>query len=129
MTAVTAVTAVTAGTATGTGIGSEADLARLALLLGADEVAGWSGAEQRLAAGAAGRKPGLAAAAGELAALIRAGGDPLGEAFCLLRSRARRRASGQTFTPAPVRDAMIGWAAAELGSAGPARVVEPGAGS
>lgn len=118
-------------TATGprAGIGSERDLARLALLLGADEVAGWSGAEQRLAAAAAGRRPGLAAAAGKITGRIRAGGDPLGEAFCLLRTRARRRASGQTFTPAPVRDAMIGWAAAELGSAGPARVVEPGAGS
>ncbi|MBO0788971.1 MAG: hypothetical protein J2P33_23175, partial [Actinobacteria bacterium] len=129
---VTATTTVTVTvTGSGAGIGSEADLARLALLLGAHEVAGWSGAEQRLAAaaGGAGRRSGLAAAAGEITARIQSGEDPLGEAFCLLRTRARRRASGQTFTPAPVRDAMIGWAAAELGSAGPARVVEPGAGS
>lgn len=116
-------------TGTGAGIGSERDLAWLALLLGADEVAGWSGAEQRLADAATGRRPGLAAAVGEITARIRAGEDPLGDTFCLLRTRARRRASGQTFTPVPVRDAMIGWAAAELGSAGPARVVEPGAGS
>ena len=42
---------------------------------------------------------------------IRAGRDPLGEAFCALRSRADRRLLGQTFTPQHVIDSMIAWSA------------------
>ena len=58
---------------------------------------------------------------------VRAGGDPLGEAFCALRGPGRRRGLGQTFTPAPVIDSMIAWAAAS--GCRPARVVDPGCGS
>lgn len=57
---------------------------------------------------------------------IRAGEDPLGEAFCLIRTPRQRRRAGQTFTPAPVVDSMVRWAARTLA---PARVVDPGAGS
>jgi adenine-specific DNA-methyltransferase len=63
---------------------------------------------------------------GEIRAQIRAGADPLGAAFCRIRPPARRRPSGQTFTPAPVVAAMVGWAA---GAVTPARVVDPGTGS
>ncbi|HXZ71550.1 MAG TPA: hypothetical protein VEH31_11880, partial [Streptosporangiaceae bacterium] len=101
----------------------EEALAGVAVRLGAARVAGWSEAEQRLADAAA--HPG----AGEVAqvrTLILAGEDPLGEAFCRLRGPAQRRPSGQTFTPGPVVQSMVGWAARTLD---PARAVDPGTGS
>ena len=58
---------------------------------------------------------------------IRCGGDPLGAAFCALRDPARRRPLGQTFTPRPVIESMIAWAAGT--GCRPSRVVDPGAGS
>jgi len=103
--------------------GAEEALAGVAVRLGAAQVAGCSAAELRLAAAAA--DPG----AGEAAAVrsrILAGEDPLGEAFCRLRGPAQRRPSGQTFTPRPVVQSMVGWAARTLT---PARVVDPGTGS
>ncbi len=108
---------------------AELALARLAVRLGAARVAGWSAAEQRLAE-AAGAGPTVMLAglggAGVIRDQIRAGADPLGEAFCRIRPPARRRPSGQTFTPAPVVAAMVGWAA---GTLTPARVVDAGTGS
>jgi methylase of polypeptide subunit release factors len=104
-------------------------LARAAAGLGAASVGGWSPAEQELLEAAAARQPAGWPPADEiqrLRELIRSGGDPLGEAFCQLRSVARRRDRGQTFTPAPVVDAMIRWAARRPE---PARVVDPGTGS
>jgi adenine-specific DNA-methyltransferase len=62
----------------------------------------------------------------QLRARIRAGEDPLGQAFCRIRPRELRRGAGQTFTPAAVVDSMISWAGRTLT---PARVVDPGAGS
>jgi len=111
----------------GGGAVDEPGLLAAAARLGAASVPGWSRAEQRLAA--AGR-PGSPAEAAALAAVreqVRAGGDPLGEAFCALRGPVRRRGLGQTFTPAPVIDSMIAWAAAS--GCRPARVVDPGCGS
>jgi len=124
---------------------SEQDLARAAVALGAERVAGWSDQERRLAraAGAlgaervadwpdqaplpAGRAPGPGPSpTATLRKLIGGGADPLGEAFCSLRTPERRRSAGQTFTPAPVVQAMIGWAAARVT---PERVVDPGTGS
>src|SRR5215475_9830169 len=102
---------------------AEEALAGVAVRLGAAQVAGWSEAEQRLADAAA--HPGE----GEIAQVrsqILAGEDPLGEAFCQLRGPAQRRPSGQTFTPGPVVQSMVGWAARTLA---PARVVDPGTGS
>ena len=57
---------------------------------------------------------------------IARGGDPLGDAFCRLRPPKTRRARGAVYTPRPIVDAMIGWAADRDA---PARVVDPGAGS
>ncbi|HEY6278435.1 MAG TPA: hypothetical protein VIX86_19140 [Streptosporangiaceae bacterium] len=120
---------------------AERALASLAVRLGAAQVAGWSRAERQLAAAARagptveaaspGRADGPAGAGGlgdigQVRAQIQAGADPLGEAFCRIRPAAGRRPSGQTFTPATVVDAMIGWAA---GTVTPARVVDPGTGS
>ncbi len=59
-------------------------------------------------------------------AAIRAGDDPLGEAFCRIRTPGERRSQGATYTPKPIVDAMIAWAAA---TGTPQRIVDPGAGS
>jgi adenine-specific DNA-methyltransferase len=102
---------------------AEPALAGAAVRLGAAQVAGWSEAEQRLADDAV--YPGE----GEISQVrsqILSGEDPLGEAFCRLRGPAQRRPSGQTFTPGPVVQGMVGWAARTLD---PARVVDPGTGS
>lgn len=99
----------------------ERALAATAVRLGAREVAGWSAEEQCLA----GCTPG-GDDIGVIRDAIAAGQDPLGEALCRLRPSSWRRACGQTFTPAPVVDAMVGWAA---GAMSPARVVDPGVGS
>ena len=58
-------------------------------------------------------------------AIIR-GDDPLGGAFCRLRSPDIRRRRGAVYTPRPIVDAMVGWTADQ---AMPARIVDPGAGS
>jgi adenine-specific DNA-methyltransferase len=102
---------------------AEAALAGVAVRLGAARVAGWSGEEQRLAEAAA--YPGEGEVS-QVRSQILAGEDPLGEAFCRLRGPAQRRPSGQTFTPGPVVQGMVGWAVRTLD---PARVVDPGTGS
>lgn len=62
-----------------------------------------------------------------LAAEVRAGGDPLGLAYCTITSSAARRAQGQTFTPKGVIDSMFSWASRRQSDV--QRVVDPGAGS
>jgi hypothetical protein len=99
----------------------------LASWLGAGSVAGWSGAERDLAARAGERGPGSIRAVTAARDRIRAGEDPLGDAFCALRSPAGRRVLGQTFTPPLVIESMIAWAAGT--GIRPARVVDPGSGS
>jgi SAM-dependent methyltransferase len=56
---------------------------------------------------------------------IRAGQDPLGEAFCRLRSPIHRRDAGAFYTPTFLVDAMVRWVLAQE----PARVVDCGCGS
>jgi adenine-specific DNA-methyltransferase len=102
---------------------AEEALAGMAVRLGAAQVAGWSEAEQRLADAATYPSE---SEISQIRSQILAGEDPLGEAFCRLRSPAQRRPSGQTFTPGPVVQGMVGWAARTLV---PARVVDPGTGS
>ena len=99
----------------------------LAVRLGAAGVAGWSAAERDLAARAAARGPASARALAVVRDRIRAGEDPLGDTFCALRGPAGRRVLGQTFTPPPVIESMIAWAAGT--TIRPARVVDPGSGS
>jgi len=57
---------------------------------------------------------------------IRTGGDPLGEAFCRIRTPQERRNQGATYTPPAIVDHMLEWAARHKT---PSRVVDPGAGS
>ena len=110
----------------GRDVPGEQALVELASQLGAASVAGWSAAERDLVARAAGCAPGSVRAAAARDR-IRAGGDPLGDAFCALRGPSGRRALGQTFTPPPVIESMIDWAAGT--GIRPARVVDPGSGS
>ena len=101
-------------------------LASLAAALGAEETGDLSAAERRLLD----EQDQDAAPAAELvlraAALIRRGEDPLGDAYCAIRSPGERRPLGQTYTPHPIIEAMLRWAS-DHGT--PARVVDPGAGS
>jgi adenine-specific DNA-methyltransferase len=108
-------------------ITDEPALITLASQLGAGSVAGWSGAEQDLAARAAQGPRASTRAVTVIRDRIQAGEDPLGDAFCALRSPAGRRSLGQTFTPPPVIESMIAWAAGT--GIRPARVVDPGSGS
>lgn len=82
-------------------------------------------AEQRLPGTAFGLKAKSTLRRG-LAQQIKAGKDPLGEAFCAIRSPGDRRSLGQTYTPEGVIRAMAGWAGDQ---GAPTRVVDPGAGS
>ncbi len=102
---------------------SERELAGLALALGASQVGGWSAAEERLAAKAERVSEAVVV---NLRGRIRAGEDPLGQAFCTLRPPAERRSRGATFTPPPIVDAMVQWAAERVA---PRRIVDPGTGS
>jgi adenine-specific DNA-methyltransferase len=106
-------------------LATEPALVGAALALGADEVAGWSPAETALVEALRPEPPPAGALAG-LRAAVAEGADPLGEAFCRLRSPERRRPDGATYTPPAIVASMVGWAASE---GAPARVVDPGAGS
>lgn len=104
-------------------INTEADLAATTLALGANAYGHASPGEVAIAAG------GAAPGARQLKALreaIRAGDDPLGDAFTWLRSPETRRPLGATYTPPPIVTAMVAWSAEQLA---PERVVDPGAGS
>lgn len=58
---------------------------------------------------------------------ILAGQDPLGAAFCSIRSSRTRRELGAVYTPREIVDSMIEWVAARCRD--PARIVDPGSGS
>lgn len=103
-------------------LASEHNLLAASLALGAARVKGWSEAEARLAGGV---QPLPRSAAAGLRQEIRSGQDPLGDAFCTLRSPAERRQLGATYTPRDIVRAMVAWARQDS----PARVVDPGTGS
>lgn len=105
---------------------SEADLVAVALALGAAEAGGpLSAAEIALAKTGAGLSvdPHVVT---DLRCRIMAGADPLGDAFSTLRSPDVRRENGATYTPAPIVQTMVDWAA---NTRTPCRVVDPGVGS
>jgi len=58
--------------------------------------------------------------------MILGGFDPLGDAFCQLRTQEERREVGATYTPSPIVNAMVRWAA---GYRTPGRIIDPGTGS
>lgn len=103
---------------------TEEQLVGAALALGAFDVPTVSVAERALAKEA---REVPAALVARWRQLLRAGGDPLGETFCALRSPEERRPSGATYTPRAIIDAMLAWAGAS--GAAPGRVVDPGTGS
>jgi SAM-dependent methyltransferase len=99
---------------------SEQELADAAVALGAAGFGGpLSATERRLVATATPYD-----SAG-LAAAIRAGADPLGDAFIALRSPLARRAVGAFYTPPQIVAPMVAWAMSQ----DPARVVDAGCGS
>jgi len=103
---------------------SEYHLKSLALSLGAREVAGWSTEET---AAIKGIRPSASKLVIEFKRRIRLSEDPLGEIFCFLRSPKQRRVQGATYTPRPLVETMVEWAATK--ERNPARIVEPGVGS
>jgi methylase of polypeptide subunit release factors len=106
---------------------SEAELIAIAACLAGPDAA-LSPAERSLVQSASGVDQRMVAVQAEAAGgRIRCGEDPLGEAFCQLRSPALRRAQGAVYTPAAIVDIMLDWIAEQ--HCQPARVVDPGAGS
>lgn len=102
---------------------TEADLVGICHALGASRVRDLSSDEKRLLAHA--REPAPRALA-VVKRAIAAGGDPLGDAFCVLRSPAERRPQGATYTPVEIVQAMVAWTRGRLA---PGRIVDPGVGS
>lgn len=106
---------------------TEAALVRLAIALGALDVGGTlSRGEAELAQWAAdcGPPPSRPQVA-EQRRQLQAGEDPLGVAFCDLRSAAVRRPAGAVYTPAELVQPMVHWAVEQK----PQRVVDAGSGS
>jgi SAM-dependent methyltransferase len=101
----------------------EAELAGLAVALGARQVAGWSRFEDQLASRRAEATPERVDA---VRRAILQGDDPLGDRLTAVRSPSHRRAVGATYTPSAIVRAMLDWAE---GYALPTRVVDPGTGS
>lgn len=105
---------------------SERELVAATLALGAEAAGGpLAAAEIALGKMATGMAPAKAVVE-KLRGRILAGEDPLGDAFSALRSSETRRANGATYTPAPIVQRMVEWAAA---TRDPCRVVDPGVGS
>lgn len=111
------------------GLIDEEELIAAAVALGALRVAQVSSKESALIR-RTGRFP--EASLKELKRRILRRQDPLGDAFAMLRSAEQRRENGATYTPMPIVQAMVNWAAA-FHRAGegqePQRVVDPGVGS
>lgn len=112
---------VTAGSQ-GTPLPTLDTLISATLQLGADTVGGWSQQEAKLAA----QTPRLPLPLDDIRDAIASGLDPLGDAYCLIRSGTERRSLGQAYTPPEIISAMVGWAATEVA---PSRIVDPGSGS
>ena len=107
-------------------IANETDLASAAIALGAEAVKPWSEQEIVLARKLRDLRPFNQRSVARLREMILSGLDPLGDAFCALRTAKTRRASGATYTPAPIVQAMTDWASSRKE---PSRVVDPGTGS
>lgn len=104
---------------------NEEALIGAALALGAEELGPLSKEESTLGQGAVGNAPSRSIVA-KIRELICEGYDPLGEAFCALRTPEKRRDQGATYTPAPIVRTMVDWAS---GRPAPVRIIDPGVGS
>ena len=108
-------------------LGTEYDLVRLAVGLGAATTGGPltpSEADLVEMSETLGEEPREELVA-ETAKQIRGGGDPLGDWFYALRSAEARRGAGAVYTPAELVAPMVQWVLEQ----NPARVVDAGAGS
>lgn len=103
---------------------TEYHLKAAALRLGAQNIPGWSNPETALVKNV---EPLASDFGARLVKEIRCGGDPLGAAFCALRSPEVRRSSGATYTPSYVANAMSDWVKEQ--GFNPSRIVDPGVGS
>jgi adenine-specific DNA-methyltransferase len=101
---------------------TESELAAVALALGARGLGTLSEGEERLASRAA---PISESTLEPFRQSIARGDDPLGDAFCALRSPVERRPMGATYTPRSIVAAMMDWASTRT----PSRVVDPGSGT
>ena len=104
-------------------ISDEQTLAALAVSIGARSVNGLSDSEVSIIGDPARVSDDLIA---DTLRKIDNGGDPLGDAFCDIRSSERRRKDGAVYTPFPIVESMLNWA--EYAST-PDRVIDPGSGS
>lgn len=104
---------------------SEDELVAAALALGAEKAGGPLAAAEIALAKTARTAP-KKATVSLLKDMIRAGEDPLGDIFSVLRSSEERREHGATYTPAPIVQTMVDWAASIRN---PVRIVDPGVGS
>lgn len=104
-------------------ISSEEQLAQVAYCLGASTVRGLSPQEDALFQKGPSHVESLA---GRAFAEIQKGRDPLGEAFCSLRSPLIRRASGAIYTPPMIVEAMTQWTSFH---SEPDIIIDPGVGS
>ena len=101
----------------------ETDLAAIAASLGAASVPGFCDDEAALLQVDFEPRRDLVRAVSDR---IQSGGDPLGEAFCGLRSATERRKVGAVYTPPSIIDGMLSWAETQ---GAPDRIVDAGAGS
>jgi hypothetical protein len=85
----------------------ETDLAAIAASLGAASVPGFCDDEAALLQVDFEPRRDLVRAVSDR---IQSGGDPLGEAFCGLRSATERRKVGAVYTPPSIIDGMLSWA-------------------
>jgi adenine-specific DNA-methyltransferase len=105
---------------------AEAQLARLALDLGAAGHGGPLSGDERDWLARAGALPASPAAQLDQArAAILSGGDPLGDWLCRLRPASRRRRLGAFYTSPALVDAMLAWLMAHS----PDCLIDPGCGS
>ena len=104
-------------------ITSEESLAAVALALGADSIEGITDPELSLVSNDTPIAPYLT---DKLREDIRSGQDPLGSAFCFIRTSKSRRKHGAIHTPSIIVQSMLDWAQVE---GVPERIIEPGAGT
>jgi SAM-dependent methyltransferase len=99
------------------------ELVGLALACGASDMGGPLTKGETLTAQRA--RPASMAEARRVRSAIRDGEDPLGVAYCALRSPLERRSLGAFYTGPTILEPMVQWAFAQ----GPSRFVDPGCGS
>lgn len=101
------------------------ELISIAIELGALKISGLSNTEEKLVAK---RVPPVVdkKTLDSIRSAIKAGNDPLGEAYSTINSAAERRTKGAVYTPQPIVDSMLRWSKAR---SQPSRIIDAGTGS